>query len=608
MNSGKLGFFLICFLIIGFFSSHPVTAATYTVTNTNDAGDGSLRQAILNANATVELDTIIFGIGAGGHHIIQPLTALPTITYPVIIDGTTQPGFTTPIIELDGTNVAGDGEYGLNITAGGSTVRGLIINRFSGSSGGGIFLTNGHYNIIEGNYLGVDFTGSISLQNYWGINIQGSNYNTIGGNTDSKRNIISGNYNTGLRISGGNDNIVRGNYIGVGTSGSSDLGNGNQGLRIDNSWRNTVGGTGDGEGNVISYNGDVGIRLGFASNSRIEDNIIAYNGKGGVHIFDGINNAILSNSIYSNGGLGIDLDLDGSSPADGVTPNDPGDPDGADSVSNHLQNFPVLASAALSASDTTFMGSLNSTANSSYTIQFFSNTACDPSGYGQGETLIGSTLATTNGSGDATFDVTLPVVAAGSFITSTATDAANNTSEFSACIQRLNIAFAGGGSGKVAGNPGGTSCVDDCSVFFLPQTVINLSAIPDTGSSYFSGWSGDPDCADGEVTIDTVKTCTATFDSCTDVDPARIGFDTYVSLDAAYQAASLSPDITSQIELVGYTTPFPAGYDFGSDKRVILMGGLDCGYAPVAGAFTQFVGGPFIISNGTVTFDRIVIM
>lgn len=613
MNLRKPGLFLICFLVMGVFTSDLVSAVpppTIWVINTTDSDPGSLRQAIIDSNASVGVkDTIAFNIPGVAPFTITPLTALPTITDPVTIDGTTQPGFvSTPIIELDGTNVKGNDEYGLNITAAGSTVRGLAINGFSGISGGGILLTVGGYNLIEGNYLGVGIDGKTALPNDFGINILYPGHNTVGGNTASKRNVISGNSNNGLRISGGYDNVIKGNYIGVDASGSSILGNGNQGLRIDNSWRNIVGGTGAGEGNVIAYNGDTGIRLGFASDSQIQGNIIAANDGGGVHVYSGINNAILSNSIYSNGNLGIDLDVDGWSPADGVTPNDPGDPDGPDAVSNHLQNYPVLASATLSGIATTVVGSLNSAASGNYTIEFFSNTECDPTGYGEGEILIGSTVAATNANGDATINIALPVLAAGSFITSTATDVANNTSEFSACIQRLNIVLAGGGTGTIAGTPGNINCAADCSIFLPPSTMVALTAIPN-GTSYFSGWTGDSDCADGKVTINTVKTCTATFNSCLGVDPARIVSTTYGTLDLAYQAASLlSPDVTTTIELIGNTTSLLAGYNFGNNAQVVLKGGLDCAYAPVAGAFSQFTGGPFIISHGTVTFDNIVLM
>src|SRR5262249_3076322 len=112
------------------------------VTNTNDSGFGSLRQAIINANATAGLDTITFLIGSGAKSI-HLSSLLPTITDPVIIDGTTQPGYAgSPLIELEGSGVGSSGD-GLAIYAGGSTVRGLAINRFP-SSGISLFQRGGN--------------------------------------------------------------------------------------------------------------------------------------------------------------------------------------------------------------------------------------------------------------------------------------------------------------------------------------------------------------------------------------------------------------------------------------------------------------------------------
>jgi hypothetical protein len=97
-----------------------------SVTNTADSGAGSLRQAILDANAIAGPQTITFAIAGGGHQVITPLSALPTITNTVTIDGTSQPGYAgTPLIELSGTN-AGAGANGLSVGAGpNTTIRGL---------------------------------------------------------------------------------------------------------------------------------------------------------------------------------------------------------------------------------------------------------------------------------------------------------------------------------------------------------------------------------------------------------------------------------------------------------------------------------------------------
>jgi FG-GAP-like repeat len=186
---------------------------TFTVSNPNDAGPGSLRAAITLANSNSGLDLIDFNISPGGPQTITPLSALPTITDPVTIDGTTQPGFGgTPIIELNGSSVP-PGTNGLLITAGSSTVRGLVINRFPGNSDAIELQTNGG-NIIEGNFLGTDSSGTLALPNGTGVFINGPPNNTVGGTTSAARNLISGN-GRGIAVLGigARGNLVQGNFI-----------------------------------------------------------------------------------------------------------------------------------------------------------------------------------------------------------------------------------------------------------------------------------------------------------------------------------------------------------------------------------------------------------
>lgn len=142
---------------------------------------------------------------------------------------------------------------------------------------------------------------------------------------------------------------------------------------------------------------------------------------------------------------------------------------------------------------------------------------CDASGFGEGQTFLGFATPTTNGSGDAPLDVTLPVaVAGGQFITATATDPANNTSEFSACVQlpgappSFALTVTTTGSGTVTSSPAGIDCAADCAEFYNSGTVVTLTATPAAGS-VFAGFGGHPDCSDGSVTMDSDKACTATF-------------------------------------------------------------------------------------------------
>jgi hypothetical protein len=411
-------------IVLAAASAH---AATFTVTNTSDAGVGSLRQAILNANDNLGLDTIAFNIPDSGPHTIQPLSALPSITDPVVVDGYTQPGAsanTNPpelgsnavlMIELNGS-IAGGG-HGLIIAAGGSTVRGLVINRFV--TGFGIVISSQFGgNFVEGNFIGTDITGTTALGNYRAVTIFSPN-NTIGGRMPGARNVLSGNiYGVWLQDDRAKANLIEGNYIGTTADGVNPLGNTVDGVIITRGGTigasdNVVGGSTNGAGNVIAFNGRVGVFIQLGS----------------------VRNAILSNSIYSNGasqpagtGLGIDL----LSPF-GVTANDVGD---GDTGGNNLQNFPVLTSA--SSGRVRIEGVLNSTANNTFRLEFFSNNACDPSGNGEGERFLGSTDVTTDGSGNVSFGVSFPaVVPVGQFVTATATDSNSNTSEFSQCVETV---------------------------------------------------------------------------------------------------------------------------------------------------------------------------
>jgi CSLREA domain-containing protein len=311
--------------------------STFVVTSTADmvdANDGvmTLREAIAAANSHPNSggpDEIQFNIstsdpgynGANGAFTIRPTSGLPSIEGAVVIDGWTQPGWSgTPIIELDGS-LAGPSTPGLEIGVffpiNDSTFRGLIINRFGGdgirSWNNG---QNGQNQTFQGNYIGVDVTGTVALGNGEnGIFFFSTSNSLIGANGDGvndalERNVISGNAAHGVRIDSGMENRIAGNLIGADRTGTVALGNGITGV-IANGGRTLIGANADGvaddaERNVISGNLQAEIALGN------ELNVVAGNYIGldvsGTAVLGGATSGVI---IASNGNNRIGANGDG---------------------------------------------------------------------------------------------------------------------------------------------------------------------------------------------------------------------------------------------------------------------------------------------------------
>jgi hypothetical protein len=315
-------------------------------------------------------------------------------------------------------------------------------------------------NAIQGNHIGTNTTGTVALGNILnGIEVGGSAHdNPIGGSAGG-RNVISGNDNgIYLHADAGSGNTVSFNYIGTNASGTAAVANVHDGVISQASASPSV------QSNVISGNlrfgiyalspganlsistnligtkadgtsalGNLaeGVYLNNTPSNTVSGNTIAFNASNGVGTSSdatGTGNRISQNSIHDNSALGIDLITNG------VTANDAGD---GDIGPNDLQNFPVLTSAVVSGGSTTVQGTLNSTASTAFTIEFFSNPTCDSSGNGEGQVYLGSTSpVTTDGSGNVSFTKSgLPAVTVGQVVTATATrnSAPLDTSEFSAC-------------------------------------------------------------------------------------------------------------------------------------------------------------------------------
>ncbi|MCA9973398.1 MAG: right-handed parallel beta-helix repeat-containing protein [Anaerolineales bacterium] len=331
-------------------------------------------------------------------------------------------------------------------------------NLIAGNGGSGIALDACAYVTVAGNSIlantghGVylfaddesDLLGNIIRENGGdGVLVQETLGGVIGGAAAAERNVISDNDGTGVHLfyftSGvmvENNLIERNGRYGVEISEASNnvIGSGNDivangldGVSLSGSYRtafNTIG------GNSVRANGGNGVAIWYAQTTSVRENAIVNNGLNGVLVLgsgqEGSGNTFRQNGIGGNGLLGIDLG------GDGVTHNDAGD---GDVGANGLQNYPVLTAVSVSGGSVVISGMLDSLPNATFTLEFFANGMCDLSGYGEGETALGTVTVTTDAGGTADFAATLAAaVPPEQFVTATATDSAGNTSEFSRCL------------------------------------------------------------------------------------------------------------------------------------------------------------------------------
>jgi len=301
----------------GSATSPPATVTIYVtplyVTNTNDLGPGSLRDAIDladNSSGTQPpVSTILFDIPGTGPFTIAPDFPLPDISHPVLIDGTLQPGYSgTPLIQIDGRDqITGDG---LTLVPGssGSTIQGLCITGFNG--GAGIHIESAN-NVVQGNYLGIPVHGPLD-GNLDGVEISSAGNNAIGGSAPGASNRISDNFGNGVEI-GGDDatlNQVQGNLIQGNFGDGVFIGGGSPG-------NNKIGGSTPGASNRISGNSSSGVEIGGvgATSDLVQGNVIDSNSGDGVLIggtnasenMIGGSTSGASNTISHNAGSGVDI-------------------------------------------------------------------------------------------------------------------------------------------------------------------------------------------------------------------------------------------------------------------------------------------------------------
>jgi uncharacterized repeat protein (TIGR01451 family) len=379
---------MILFFTLCFFLAVRVCAIDLVVTNTNDNGPGSFRAAIEGVNSANDAATIRFNIPGSGVHVITPATALPVVTNSVTIDGYSQPGASP------NTLAAGDNAVilieiitKLVLQSDASTVRGLSLQ--------GLYLSGnaatGNGAIVQGNFIGVDPTGTNKIPDGSGIYLNYSFEHQIGGVNPADRNLISGNAAAGISGFGAPNPLapplqpirIEGNYIGTDKSGVAPLGNSGFGIAISEPFE-VIGGTNAGAGNVIAFNGSGGISLSIGNRS--------------------FNVKIAGNSIFSNGGPGIDGGREG----------------------------PLITTAT--PGSTIVQGFFSGSPGQSYRIEIFANDECDSSGYGEGATFIGAARGVSGKDGQGSFSasVSAPLVA-GKFLTATATpdDPSETRSDFS---------------------------------------------------------------------------------------------------------------------------------------------------------------------------------
>jgi hypothetical protein len=252
--------------------------ADFVVTTAADAGPGSLRQAILDANAAEGADRIYFRLPGAGVRTIAPKSPLPAAYVPVTIDATTQRGYVgSPLVEIDGA-AAGASADGLVLSyqpvpagaeppRGPGAVRGFGVNRFGGN-GIGVFADDV---TVQACRVGVSAAGDVADPNgAAGVLVRAVN-TLIGGPSPFDANVLSGNAGPGLHLDqvGPPDHanlLVQGNFIGTNRSGNAAIGNGAEGVLIEGQSpigynEFTLGGATPGQGNVISGNAASGVRV-----------------------------------------------------------------------------------------------------------------------------------------------------------------------------------------------------------------------------------------------------------------------------------------------------------------------------------------------------------
>ncbi len=461
---------------MGAFESSVLGTAVLTVTNANDTGSGSLRNAIAAANAAPGDAVIEFNIPGACPHTIALSSALPTIAKSVRIEGYTQPGSvengepdyfdgTVCVFLLGGNTIIG----GLNLITDEADdtiyVSGL---GFYGFTSHAILVAGLGKAQVRGNLFG---TGALVANQVFAdsvIRVVNAPGTVIGGDDRSDRNVIGGGQVVGLRLDGLGPRTVKYNVIGANRTGNGALANG-IGVRVEGSVGDVI------RNNTIAFNTAQGVLLVEGDNApqqtQIYKNFIGASGQGfsvggnggnGVRVAGGNDHEISSNRIYNNATdaiavlsssrgvrivsnrfvnnlrLPIDLSPDGRNAIDLDV-----DQTGA----NDRQNAPTLINTGGNATQGSTTVRLSS-ANGTYAAQIYASDRCTGAGgtgHDDADAVLTSALNLSLSCAGPTFnctdDFTVPITInanvpslAGKFISALVWDEENNTSEFSACV------------------------------------------------------------------------------------------------------------------------------------------------------------------------------
>ncbi len=470
-------------------------------------------------------------------------------------------------------------------------------------------------NVIQGNFLGVDASGNVSRANFWyGIDLESSSANTIGGTSLGAGNVISGNYVAGVYGEASSGNAIQGNFIGTNASGTAPLGNSyynRGGIVLDSSSGNTIGGTSLGAGNLISgnYSGGVTISNGVAgaTGNLIQGNLIGTDVTGtlalgnvgpGVGIYDAsgttvggtilgagnliadnggpgvaivgdvgsVDNPINGNRIFGNAGLPIDLG------DDGPTPNALAPRQGP----NNFQNYPIIVKTA----DGQLMGGLDgSTPDTVFHVEIFASAGLSSLGVGEAEVELGSLDVTTDSQGQVFFAIPFAVPADKPIVTATATDPEGNTSELSPATPRQPIVriptqtllLSPGSTVFFSVATGNTIAIQDpdAAPFDLPW---NLSLSVTAGTLSLAGTNGLVGSGDGTGTLQYQGTISALDAALAGMSYSpEPGFHGLVTLSFGAQSPGATP-IQAHVELTDRIFPVTTTADSGpgSLRQAIL--------------------------------------